>query len=99
MVRKFAVAHISEIDKKILKILLEPSGKLSSVDLEKKLGIPPVPCSGGADTWNKSSWSSGMSSNWSARASGVSTSSSIPGAELQIHRARIAEARRGGVCR
>jgi DNA-binding Lrp family transcriptional regulator len=40
VVRRIAVAHISEIDKKILKILLEPSGKLSSVDLEKKLGIP-----------------------------------------------------------
>jgi DNA-binding Lrp family transcriptional regulator len=40
VVRRTVVGHISEIDKKILKILLEPSGKLSSVDLEKKLGIP-----------------------------------------------------------
>jgi DNA-binding Lrp family transcriptional regulator len=33
-------AVLSEIDRKILKVLLEPNGKISSVDLEKKLGIP-----------------------------------------------------------
>ncbi|MDA4115919.1 MAG: hypothetical protein OK442_05130 [Thaumarchaeota archaeon] len=32
--------NLSEVDKKILKILLQPDGKNSSVDLEKKLGIP-----------------------------------------------------------
>jgi DNA-binding Lrp family transcriptional regulator len=31
---------LSEVDKKILKVLLQPNGKNSSVDLEKKLGIP-----------------------------------------------------------
>ena len=31
---------LSEIDKKILKILLQPEAKASSVDLEKELGIP-----------------------------------------------------------
>lgn len=30
----------SDIDKKILKALLEPNGRISSVSLEKKLGIP-----------------------------------------------------------
>jgi DNA-binding Lrp family transcriptional regulator len=32
--------RLSDIDKKILKILLQPGAKVSSVDLEKKLGIP-----------------------------------------------------------
>ena len=32
--------HLSEVDKKILKVLLQPNGKNSSVDLEKKLRIP-----------------------------------------------------------
>ena len=31
---------LSDVDKKILKVLLQPDGKNSSVDLEKKLGIP-----------------------------------------------------------
>jgi len=31
---------LSAVDKKILKVLLQPEGKNSSVDLEKKLGIP-----------------------------------------------------------
>jgi DNA-binding Lrp family transcriptional regulator len=30
----------SEVDKKILKLLLEPEGKISSRELEQKLGIP-----------------------------------------------------------
>jgi DNA-binding Lrp family transcriptional regulator len=32
--------RLSEIDKRILKILLKPGAKVSSVDLEKELGIP-----------------------------------------------------------
>jgi Lrp/AsnC family transcriptional regulator, regulator for asnA, asnC and gidA len=32
--------RLSEIDKKILKVLLQPGAKVSSVDLEKELGIP-----------------------------------------------------------
>ena len=32
--------RLSEVDKKILKVLLQPNGKNSSVDLEKKLGVP-----------------------------------------------------------
>ncbi|MDA4113854.1 MAG: winged helix-turn-helix transcriptional regulator [Thaumarchaeota archaeon] len=32
--------RLSDIDKKILKILLQPGAKISSVDLEKELGIP-----------------------------------------------------------
>jgi DNA-binding Lrp family transcriptional regulator len=32
--------HFSEVDKKILKMLLEPEGKISSRQLEQKLGIP-----------------------------------------------------------
>jgi DNA-binding Lrp family transcriptional regulator len=31
---------LSEVDKKILKVLLRPNGRDSSVDLERKLGIP-----------------------------------------------------------
>lgn len=31
---------LSEADKKILKVLLQPDGRNSSVELEKKLGIP-----------------------------------------------------------
>jgi DNA-binding Lrp family transcriptional regulator len=34
------LARLSDIDKKILKVLLEPNGKISSVQLEKKLGLP-----------------------------------------------------------
>jgi DNA-binding Lrp family transcriptional regulator len=33
-------SRLTDVDRKILKILLEPNGKLSSVDLEKKLGLP-----------------------------------------------------------
>ena len=32
--------HFSEVDKKILKMLLEPEGKISTRQLEQKLGIP-----------------------------------------------------------
>ena len=32
--------RLSEIDKKILQILLRPGAKISSVDLERRLGIP-----------------------------------------------------------
>lgn len=31
---------LSDVDKKILKVLLQPDGKNSSVNLERKLGIP-----------------------------------------------------------
>jgi DNA-binding Lrp family transcriptional regulator len=37
---KGSVRPLSEVDKKILKVLLQPDGKSSSVHLEKKLGIP-----------------------------------------------------------
>jgi DNA-binding Lrp family transcriptional regulator len=33
-------APLSNIDKKILKVLLEPNGRTSTVDLEQELGIP-----------------------------------------------------------
>ena len=33
-------AKLTDIDKKILKVLLDPNGRVSSVGLEKKLGLP-----------------------------------------------------------
>jgi len=38
--RKDALRPLSAVDKKLLKILLQPDGKNSSVELEKKLGVP-----------------------------------------------------------
>jgi DNA-binding Lrp family transcriptional regulator len=38
--KKDSKRSLSEVDKKILKVLLQPEGKNSSVDLEKKLSIP-----------------------------------------------------------
>ena len=37
---KGSIRPLSEVDKKILKVLLQPDGKSSSVHLERKLGIP-----------------------------------------------------------
>jgi DNA-binding Lrp family transcriptional regulator len=33
-------ARLTDIDKKILKVLLDPNGRISSVTLEKRLGLP-----------------------------------------------------------
>ena len=38
--RRASARPLSKVDKSILKVLLQPDGKSSSVDLEKKLGIP-----------------------------------------------------------
>jgi DNA-binding Lrp family transcriptional regulator len=40
VVRRYSTSPLSEIDKRILKVLLQPEVRSSSVDLEKKLGIP-----------------------------------------------------------